>query len=188
MASETEWCGMCWGHAQKYKSQHKCESEHVQIRITVCANTNQGLYKYESGFVQIRIKVCTNTNQGLYKSESRFVQIRIRVCTNTNQGLKKYESGCATNRSIVSRRCGWPLVIGEEIVRRHPPSLHTNYSWSTHLTGPITSFKERENKGTQMQTKTRIKCNRYNYYFKISTMLSKIAEVGIQVSGAKSRF
>ena len=147
-----------------YKYKYESEFKQIQIRLCtktnqVCTNMNQGLYKYESGFVQIQIRVCkntnhifvqiqirvcTNTNQGLYKYESGFVQIRIRVCTNTNQDLYKYESGCATNRSIVSRRCGWPLVIREEIVRRHPPSLHTNYSWSTHLTGPITSFKEGE--------------------------------------------
>ena len=65
------------------------------------------------------------------------LQIRNIFCTNTNPGSYKYVSGCATNRSIVSRP---RLTTGD----RRGDSwlldgiLLTNYSWSTHPTRHLT--------------------------------------------------
>ena len=83
-----------------------------------------------------------------HKYESDFVQIRIRVRTNTNHGSYKYKSGCATNRSIVSRP---QLTTGDRRgdSRLLDGILLTNYSWSTHPTGHLT-FSHFKREKTEM--------------------------------------
>ena len=76
------------------------------------------------------------------------LQIRNIFCTNTNQGSYKYESGCATNRSIVSRP---QLTTGDRRgdSRLLDGILLTNYSWSTHPTGHLT-FSHFKREKTEM--------------------------------------